>query len=223
MSPLATRTALWGAQNKLRVVRDNVQPLSVFGVVQAGADPDELAVPLSALGARPVDGVSGDGTDINLRGIYKDAGSWYFVLEPFVIPPLILPSVPIFYWDGGLGDGRSQTAPLDAVGRASTLWLNITGSIERVETSPGVYSNKSSAFEITGASIQWQEYGWTPPAPPAVPGSGVQDVPFDQWSELMIPNTGVAVDHPDYNKPVGNGAFEVNQGGREFYPQYMYI
>lgn len=222
MSTLATNTALWAAQNKLRGVRDSVQPLSLFGVVQPGTDPDELAESISVLGARPVDGASVSSTDFNLRDIYKDAGVWRFALEPFVIPPFIIPTVPTANWNGGLIGGR-QTAPLDGAGRASTLWLNVVGTIERVEVGPGYWENKSSAFTITSATIQWQAYGWTPPAAPPIPGPGSQHVPFDWWAELMIPNTSVATNHPDYNKPTGNSAFEVNHGDREFYPPYMYI
>lgn len=224
MSPIAIKSALWGAQNRLRGVRDNTEVLSPYGLDQAGVDPDELADPIAVLGARPIEDDVVYGTSFNLSGIYKDSdGVWHFVLVPFVIPPLLLPSVPADNWIGGLADGRSQTAPIDPVtGEGNTLWLNVVGSIERVETSPGYWENKSGEFSISEASLSWQNASWTAPAPPAIPGTGVSTEPFDWWVELMTPNTGVAGDHPDYNKPVGNSAFEVNHGDREFYPPHMY-
>ena len=225
MSPLATKSALWGAQNRLRGVRDNVEVLSPRSLDQAGigTDGDELSVDVLALSARAVEDDLAFTTDKNLRNIYKDsAGIWHFVLLPFVIPPLILPTVPAG-WNGTFCSGDSQAVPLDGGGVGQTLWLNVPGSFERVYiNATPTYSNKNGDFSITSAELSWRDSSWTPPAPPAIPGSTIQTVPFDWWVELMIPNTSVAPTHADYNKPQGNSATSVNHGTREFYPPALY-
>lgn len=213
---LLQKSALWGAQNRLRMVRDRVASLAPFTLLQEGTGGDELTDPLTVLGDRPFeDGETTSST--NLSSIRKSpSGKWYFVLEPFVIPPLILPGLPAG-WNGTLAQGFEQELPIDgATGHALTLWLRVEGAIYRVQTSPGFWENKSGEYQLSSANLRWEISSFTPPDQPPIPGPSEAMVRFDWWVQIFIPNTAVAPDHEDFNKPVGY--YRTNN---EFYPPYL--